>query len=240
VLILGIDTSDRQGSVALLESEGAQPAQSAEREEAKTLELASLGEGHSSELLVPAIDGLLARHRVQKRSLSLIAVAGGPGSFTGLRVAVATAKGLAEALAIPLVAVSVLEAVALTSGVRGRVVAAVDAQRGEVFFGEYIVGGERAERVREGIAAIENFLSELDSGSPLTIITPDASLAARLRHSADLIPTISEVRRPTAEDIARIAQNKFLSGERADVASLDANYLRRSDAEIVAARKPQV
>ncbi len=252
MLILGIDTSTRQGSIALLKSESTQPSQSAKSEEVTTIELAMLGEGRASELLVPAIDALLASHDVHpstptkgapgtpgKRSLSLVAVASGPGSFTGLRVAVATAKGLAEASAIPIVAVSVLEAVALASGVQGRVMAAMDAQRGELFFGEYVVevGRGRAERLREGIAAVDHFASEL--ASRLQIVTPDPALAARLREaSAAPALQVSEVRHPNAEDFGRIAYSKFLAGEHADVASLDANYLRRSDAEIVAARKP--
>ncbi len=131
MLILGIDTSGRQGSVALLqapeEAQGGRP---------RTVELAALSGGQYSELLVPAIAGLLERHGVEKRSVGLLAVASGPGSFTGLRVAIATVKGLAEALDIPVVPVSVLEAILLGSAAEGRAVAAIDAQRGEVFFGE--------------------------------------------------------------------------------------------------------
>ena len=237
MLILGIDTSGRQGSVALLQS---QQTQGAESENVTTVELETLGEGRASELLVPAIDTMLARCGVEKRSLSLIAVASGPGSFTGLRVAVATAKGLAEALAIPAVPVSVLEAVALASSFQGTVIAALDAQRGELFFGEYYVesGGAGAQRLREGIAAMDDFLARLPSPLQIVIVTPDPALAVRIREaSAKPALEVSEVRRPTAEDFARIAYRKFLAGERPDVAAFDANYLRRSDAEIVAARK---
>ena len=252
MLILGIDTSARQGSVALLQSQGTLAGERPEGD-LMTVEAALLGEGRSSELLMPAIDALLARHGVrpsapkagapgtpEKQSLSLIAVACGPGSFTGLRVAVATAKGLSEAFAIPVVPVSVLEAVALVSSLTGRVVAAIDAQRGELFYGEYVIEPSQAgiglgERVREGIAGFEEFIGVIQAGTPPRICTPDTSLAARLREAG---VKVSEVRSPLAEDIARIAHRKYLAGERADVAALDANYLRRSDAEIVAARKP--
>ena len=241
MLILGIDTSSGQGSIALLQSHGTQAGGSAADDDVKIVEAATLGEGRASELLVPAIDALLARHGIQKHSLSLIAVASGPGSFTGLRVAVATAKGLGEAFAIPVVPVSVLEAVALVCGIQGRVVAAVDAQRGELFFGEYVVSPSAgsAERLREGIAGLEEFVMAIKAGRPARICTPDAGLAARLCEAgAQQVLDILEVRRPLAEDIARIAHRKFLAGVRADVAALDANYLRRSDAEIGAARKP--
>ena len=215
-----------------------------------------LGEGRASEVLVPAMAALLARNGVEKSSLSLVAVASGPGSFTGLRVALATAKGLAEAFAIPVVPVSVLEAIALASGVEGRVVAAMDAQRGEVFIGEYMIGkidkdmldsAWPAERLREEIARLGDFMSLLASGaSQPPVFTPDADLAASLREASirlreaeiEAAPEVSVISRPTAEDIARIAHCKWIAGFRADVAALDANYLRRSDAEIVFARKP--
>ena len=261
MLILGMDTSTEQGSIALLEtqeSQGPQESGGARDAGASTIELAMLGEGRASEVLVGGIAALLERHRVEKNSLSLIAVASGPGSFTGLRVALATAKGLAEAFAIPVVPVSVLEALALASGVKGRVITAIDAQRAELFFGEYFVGESivsefivgvgapiadaaptpTAERLREGIAALEDFVSGLDW--PLRVVTPDPSLAVLLRERAiGMAQDILLIPRPTAQDYARIAYRKFLGGCRADVAALDANYLRRSDAEIVAARKPR-
>jgi tRNA threonylcarbamoyladenosine biosynthesis protein TsaB len=245
MLILGIDTSGRQGSVALLRAQGGQLL---------TLECAPIGGGQYSEVLVSAIAALLQRHGIEKRSLALIAVASGPGSFTGLRVAIATAKGLAEALAIPVVPVSVLEAILFASGAEGRAVAAIDAQRGEIFFGEFSVLSESIaagpapnipENLREDIASFADFVSALASASPPPkVFTPDEGLAARLRDSAvrdsaihDSAIEVTLVTRPSAQDIARIAHRKFLAGVRADVATLDANYLRRSDAEIFSAPK---
>lgn len=232
MLILGIDTSGRQGSVALL-----QAPEEAQGGPLRTVELAPLNGGQYSELLVPGIAGLLERHGLEKRSVALLAVASGPGSFTGLRVAIATAKGLAEAFGIPVVPVSVLEAILLASagvlcsrGDQGRAVAAIDAQRGEVFWGEF-AGGHLREEIcgREGLAAA------LAAGSPPAIVlTPDEALAARLRDAALEVELVA---RPSAEDIARIGYGKFLDGVRADVASLDANYVRRSDAELFSAPK---
>lgn len=242
MLILGIDTSGRQGSVALLQapSQGGPP---------RTVELAPLSGGQYSELLVPSIAALLQRHGLEKRSISLLAVASGPGSFTGLRVAIATVKGLAEAFAIPVVSVSVLEAILLASPVQGRAVAAIDAQRGEVFFAEPI-DSNPAAKLREEIAGFAAFASALAAGSPPpTVFTPDEPLAVRLREAASRGSTVGDpaavdrafnvvlVARPNAEDIARIAHRKFLDGVRADIATLDANYVRRSDAELFSAPK---
>jgi len=227
VLILGIDTSGRQGSVALARGRGG---------EAVTLDVAPLAGGQYSEALMPTIARLMARHGWERSSLGLIAVASGPGSFTGLRIAIATVKGLAEAFGTPVVAVSVLEAIALASGAEGRTVAAIDAQRGEVFFGEYMVDGVRPEAAwmeREGIASLDDFILLLaESGAPRKVFTPDEGLAARLGEAGCDCEVVG---RPSAEAFVRIAYGKYLAGARADVATLDANYLRRSDAEIFSA-----
>jgi tRNA threonylcarbamoyladenosine biosynthesis protein TsaB len=277
VLILAIDTSGRQGSVALLRAQGA---------ELLTLELVPLSGGQYSELLLPTIANLLLRHgsdnaannasdngsdnashnAAVKAPIGLIAVASGPGSFTGLRIAIATTKGLSEASGAPVVAVSVLEAIALaaTTGsssnvtrdapstpTSARVVAALDAQRSEIFFGEYMLNSAdastaepargTASKLREGLASFDTFVSlfgDQSSGEPSSggserahpaIFTPDEALAARLRDAAINTHLLM---RPSAEDFARIAHRKFLAGICSDVATLDANYLRRSDAEI--------
>ncbi len=244
MLILGIDTSGRQGSVALLRAQG---------EELVPLGLSTISGGQYSELLLSTIAGLLARHDLQRSFIGLIGVASGPGSFTGLRIAIATVKGLAEAFATPVVAVSVLEAIADASGAEGKVIAAIDAQRSEIFWGEYKlesapVGPTVALRsalraapslVREALASFGDFTrlaSRLasDAAAP-KVFTPDEALAARLRQvNVDAVVLASL----SAEDFARIAYRKFLAGIRADVATLDANYLRRSDAELFATPKP--
>ena len=130
MLILGIDTSGRQGSVALLRAQG---------EELLTLDVARSPGASTPNCLCPRSPRLLVRHGLERSSIGLIGVASGPGSFTGVRIAIATVKGLAEAFATPVVAISVLEAIALAAGREGRVVAAMDAQRSEVFSGEYEV-----------------------------------------------------------------------------------------------------
>jgi tRNA threonylcarbamoyladenosine biosynthesis protein TsaB len=227
VLILAIDTSGRQGSVALMRAQG---------DELVPLGLADISGGQYSELLLSTIAGLLARHGLQRSSIGLIAVASGPGSFTGLRIAIATVKGLAEAFAVPVVAVSVLEAIAAASGATGKVIAAIDAQRSEVFWGEYDLESASATMLSEALASFSDFASRIASTQvPPKLFTPDAALAARL-HQANVEAAILAT--PTAEAFARIAYRKFLAGIRADVATLDANYLRRSDAEIFPAPKP--
>lgn len=227
MLIVGIDTSGRQGSVALLRAEG---------EQTETLEIAYISGGQYSELLVPTIARLLESHGVQRNTIGLIAVASGPGTFTGLRIAIATVKGLAEAFAIPVVAVSVLEALALAVHPEGKAIAALDAQRSEVFYAGCRAStsdpNEHSEN-REGIASFEDFTSVLSVSEPSpTVFTPDEALATRLREAECVVEIVV---RPNAEAFARIGYRKFLAGVRSDVVTLDANYLRRSDAEIYCA-----
>jgi hypothetical protein len=95
---------------------------------------------------------------------------------------------------------------------------------------------EPAHMMREGIASFGDFTSIIAAcDPPAPIFTPDDGLATRL-HEVALDAHL--LTRPTAEFYARIAHRKFLAGVRADVATLDANYLRRSDAEIFSPPKP--
>lgn len=213
MLILSIETSGKNGGVALA------------RGDAHSFELlgeSAIAQGEYSAQLMPQIVALLASAGITKRELEVIAVASGPGSFTGLRVGIATGKALAEALDKPIVTVSVLEAVAANAQQAGeRVAALLDAGRGEAYFGLY-----GAETVDEMIVKAEELPGRL-AGLPqaAAIVTPDEKLAA-------IFSGATLVQRPGAADIARLGLAKLLRGEAAPVAELDANYIRRSDAEL--------
>src|SRR5215467_11079616 len=128
MLILGVDTSGRNGSIALVEFLADSP---------RTLELASLEGGTFSAQLIPQIGALLANHHLTKNHLDGFAVACGPGSFTGLRVGLAAIKALGEILHKPIAAVSLFEATARAAGCRGSVMVGLDAGRGQVYAGRY-------------------------------------------------------------------------------------------------------
>lgn len=221
MLILAIDTSWKRGSVALARGDS---------DTFDLLETAPLTGGAFSAELVPQIAAVLARRNLRKQDIDGFAAVSGPGSFTGLRVGLAAIKGLVEVLKKPIATVSVLEAMAIASGATGRVFAALDAQRGEVFVGEYDVRPEtlQATPLRpEVLLTREEFLAALPNGA--VVVTPDASIAAlgfpagtRLRRSE----------RPGTEMVARIGVRKIQAGETISADALDANYVRRSDAEI--------
>ena len=221
MLILAIDTSWKHGSLALARGDG---------RSFEALETASLTGGAFSAELVPQIAAALARRNLHKHEIDGFVAVSGPGSFTGLRVGLAAIKGLVEVLKKPIATVSVLEALALASGVVGRVFAALDAQRGEVFLGEYDVHLETLQAMsvrQESLLTREAFLAVLPAHA--TVVTPDVSLAALVLPGGT---TLRQIERPGADMIARIGLRKILAGQTVSADALDANYVRRSDAEI--------
>ncbi|MDO5552784.1 MAG: tRNA (adenosine(37)-N6)-threonylcarbamoyltransferase complex dimerization subunit type 1 TsaB [Planctomycetia bacterium] len=138
VKLLAIETTGLRGSVAL----------HAEGRLVLGRELDPAG-GRSAATLVPAIKDSLAEAGWRAADLTGIAVVTGPGSFTGLRVGVTTARVLAYTLGQPIVGIDALEVLAAASEAAGRVVsAAIDAQRGDVACARFYVDGERVRPVR--------------------------------------------------------------------------------------------
>jgi len=106
------------------------------------LELTPLVGRMYSAQIIPELQNALARQNLKKIEIDAYVVASGPGSFTGLRVGLSTVKALSEVLHKPIAAVSVLEAAARMAGESGRVIIALDAGRKQVFVGDYEFGGE--------------------------------------------------------------------------------------------------
>jgi tRNA threonylcarbamoyladenosine biosynthesis protein TsaB len=238
MIVLGIDTSTLRASVALIEElPGA---------EARVL---ATGEGDSkrhSDNLLPLVDQVLAEvggdpRRTMQR-VGAIAIGAGPGSFTGLRIGMATAKGLAFSLDLPLWAASSLAALAVDAvdavdAVREGdvVVAALDARRDEIFAGVYRVGSARSiERVGDEVviapAELAAHLARLGVGDACVVrIVGDAiaSYGGELAAAGTLIPDARAT--PSAVSAARLA----LRGDRTDVLHAGAPaYIRKSEAEL--------
>ncbi len=232
MLLLAADSSGRLGSIALaraLDLRQDAPLQDDLRhDDIEVLEVATLAGGMFSAQLVPEIAALLARHGFSKNDIAAFAVASGPGSFTGLRVGLAAVKALAEILGKPIAAVSLLEAVAVAGNLQGQVIAVLDAGRGEFYSGEYDIAGNSATRVRESIVTRDEFLADLKQKQA---ITPDANLAAALRGWGIEVTVVEPI---SAGDIARLGWRKIQAGEVVSPEQLEANYIRRTDAEILA------
>jgi tRNA threonylcarbamoyladenosine biosynthesis protein TsaB len=180
-------------------------------------------EGRSySATLVAAVAALLADAGLALKDLGGIVAVNGPGSFTGVRVGLSAVKGLAEAAQIPVVAISRLQVLSRKSGVPS---CALDAHRGEVFLRLEELGHAPRELLagaRE-LAAINPV--------PLRIAVCDQAAAALLAAAwpaAQLVKSAA----PRAADALRLGEARLVAGGQVDLALLDGNYLRRSDAEI--------
>jgi len=223
MLILGVDTSGKNGSIVLVHCEP---------ESTRTLEVVPLEGGTFSAQLVPQIAALLQKHGITKPQIDAFGVVSGPGSFTGLRVGLAAIKALAEILKKPIATVSMLEATALAAKAEGRVTAVLDAGRGEVYAGVYKVQGDRASCVGEEILSTQSLTERAASEQ---VVTADLKLAEMLdQHGV----TVIRVQAPRADAVASLAFRKLQCGETVSPEALDATYIRRSEAEIKFAERP--
>ena len=187
--------------------------------------------------LVPEIAALLETRQATLRDIEAIVVVNGPGSFTGIRVGLSTAKGLAEGAAIPLIAVSRLAVLANASGLP-HVLAAVDAGRGEYYVGEYRNGINLGELLLSGE---ETVASAQQPGAGVLICDESpADNTSTSPCSALSICGPFYIQPPDAAEALRFALGRFHAGEFDDPETLDANYLRRSDAEVLRSARARV
>ena len=193
--MLAIDTTSDLGSIALAE-------------DSRVLEKVAL---HSADgfahMLFGEIEQLLVRHKLKITDIEGFAAAAGPGAFTGVRVGLTAAKGLAEATARKVVAISNLQALA-SFGTQPLRAPVIDARRGEVFVAIYD--------------------SDLRLVSEEVVVKFDDWMKASPRGDIEIIQGTREL----ASAIAIIAAARFQAGLGQDPADIDANYVRRSDAEL--------
>jgi tRNA threonylcarbamoyladenosine biosynthesis protein TsaB len=220
MLILGLDTSGKSGGVTLAEGDHSR---------FHVIASSPIAGGTFSAQLVPTVAALLTTNGYAARDLEGFAAASGPGSFTGLRVGLSAVKGMAEILERSIATVSILEALTFGGGRTGKLGAALDAGRSEIFYGLYVVNDGSATAVYEKLLSQAEFqerMREDDLELLLTSDSPVAELASAAGANAEV------VERPGSEMIARIGLRKLLAGQTVSIEALDANYLRRSDAEI--------
>jgi tRNA threonylcarbamoyladenosine biosynthesis protein TsaB len=233
VLILSLDTASPAGSVAIL------------RDEITLGVISTRAEENYSSRIFRHLEFLLNDLALKLADFDLFAVSAGPGSFTGLRVGLTAAKGWAEVYRKPVVGVSALEAVAFQARARSAVlVPALDARRGQIYFGVYrAAAAGLALDGEEFVVTPEEFAEKLgalahggDGAGGFSILTPDAPVVAvvtrlpsKLTVSFAGLEIVSSVLAPS---IGGIAHARALRGHVSDALTLDANYVRRSDAEM--------
>jgi tRNA threonylcarbamoyladenosine biosynthesis protein TsaB len=239
MLILAIDTSTRTGSVAFLRDNEVLDQVSGHEETAY------------STRLFRDLELLQSRAQFRTDQIDVFAVAAGPGSFTGLRVGLTAVKALAEVHGKPIAAISGLEAIAaqsrhLEGGLEGNssrngtiISPFLDARRGQLFGSSYRCRPGNPSRLElingESILSVEEFLESARanslSGQHLLVSpTPDvlsANLIEKFLPGAR-IETVSGILAPV---IGRLGFERANRGDLVDAMRLDANYVRRSDAE---------
>jgi tRNA threonylcarbamoyladenosine biosynthesis protein TsaB len=233
VRILGVDTATSTASVALIEDE----ALLAE----EIYGAAAPGETkkNHAEIILPLIQSLLSRARVALADLSGIAVSIGPGSFTGLRIGLATVKGLVYDSGLPAVGVSTLLATAATTARSdGAVCALLDARKREVYFGLFrwegktlcAIGGETVTSIQ---SAVESLRPHASAGAPLLAVGDGARVYEKiLRDALDGGLTLAkEGKSSVAAQAAFLARERLACAASDDVGGLLPVYLRRPEAE---------
>ena len=201
--------------------------------EIRILATAALAARTYSARLIPEIAAILESRQATMRDIEAIVVVNGPGSFTGIRVGLSTAKGLAEGAGIPLIAISRLALLAGASGLP-HVLAAVDASRGEYYVGEYRNGDKLGEMLLSGE---ETVAAATQPGAGVLVCDEssdgDASAASSSACAALAVCGPVYVQPPDAAEALRFALARFRARDFDDPETLEANYLRRSDAELL-------
>jgi tRNA threonylcarbamoyladenosine biosynthesis protein TsaB len=212
-LMLSVDTCGPSGSVALGRLAG---------RDLEVLGQTELAGRTYSATLVSAVADLLAGNGLALKDLGGIVAVSGPGSFTGVRVGLSAVKGLAEGGQIPVVAISRLLVLSRKAGVPS---CALDAHRDEVF----LRVEEMGRPPRELLAGLRE-LAAIQPAQVRVAVCDDS--AAVLLAAAWPSTQIVRCAAPLASDALRLGESRLIAGFHEDLALLDGNYLRRSDAEI--------
>ena len=222
--ILGIDTSSMAASVAVIE------------DNKLICEYTINTKKTHSQKLMPMIENMLGLSDLNVREIDAIAVCEGPGSFTGLRIGMATAKAIAHVNDIPVIGVNSLEALAANMNLCDKKICSIlDAQRNQVYTGRYQYEGTKLVEIKEiGIQQIDELLEELAQSGEQWILVGEA-----VYKYEDKIRGISNIEIPAASNnvtkagsLCSVAKVKFDEGKDIfDCYTVNPLYIRKSQAE---------
>jgi tRNA threonylcarbamoyladenosine biosynthesis protein TsaB len=224
VLILGIETATAQAGCAIGGHEGVLASSHSARSK------------RHAESLTPAIEFVARQARVALSDIGCVAVDHGPGLFTGLRVGVASGKAIAQALRVPMIAVSSLDLLAFPVRFTNRRIAAVvDARRSEVFYAFYrqVPGGvQRLSPLSVGTP--EDLAAELLADGLETLLVGDGALryADRFAIGPDVELAGGDFAYPSARSLVQLAHARALREDWVNPWDIELLYLRKPDAEI--------
>lgn len=196
-----------------------------------------------SQTLMPIIDSILKHSEIEISDIDLIAVANGPGSFTGLRIGVSTAKGIAHAKNIPMVGVSTLNSMAYNLPFCKYLISPImDARREQVYNALYRWENDELKEIKAPRAlGIDELLDELKAMGDEVVFLGDGvmvhydTLKESLKDKAIISPACANMQR--ASSIAPLARKLYDDGKATDCFSIEPVYLRKSQAEREAEEK---
>lgn len=188
-----------------------------------------------SEQLIPHMDLMLREAGAEKSEITALAVSIGPGSFTGLRIGLATAKMAAYIWKVPLVGVDTLEALAWNmAGSQAYILPLMDAQRGNVYTALYGAYSEMWKEAPEGVAPIDAVIdAAVKHGGPIIAVGECADKYGEKLTEAGILLAPPQNRCARAGSVAMAALQKLKKGSRDNPLTLLPNYIRRSEAEVL-------
>ncbi len=225
-MILAIESATNTASVALIDETGV------------LAEMTLNGKRTHSQTLMPLIEKMMDFAEISLDSIDGIAVSGGPGSYTGLRIGAATAKGLAQVIEKPIISVSTLETLASAfCGMEATVCAMLDARRKHVFTCTYRVTGDKVEpltekellsydETAEGLSDVEGTLVLVGDG-----LAAGAAFFKEHFSGRDVVFADISQQYPRAGNLGKLALSKMEDGETEDWLTHTPDYLRPSQAE---------
>ena len=191
------------------------------------------GNNIHSNVLLDMINEVLTQAQITTQQIQAVAVGQGPGSFTGLRIGIGVAQGIAFGADAPMVGISSLDALANQSPKTGRVIAGIDARMGEIYWCEYLKSNDRIERI-----------GELKVGAPNTIVSEDLlahitlvgnawhEYQGKFNHQLLQNSTIVETEiYPMAESLLSLAQHAYRRGELINAIDFSPEYVRNDVAK---------
>ena len=224
--ILAIDTSTQVSSVAVV-SDGKLAA-----------ELTMQAKLTHSETLLPHIEEVLGMANQKKEELEGIAVSLGPGSFTGLRIGLATAKAMAYALQLPIVGVPTLRALAWHFPMEGfQLLPMIDAQKGNVYVERYMwEHGKLLKKTEVQVLPVEEVIRRTEE-LPGTVVLMGDVISKRIEGKQTLPMHVMlaplHLRMPRAANVALCGLELLKEGKTGNVMDMEPVYIRRSEAEVL-------
>ena len=224
--ILAIDTSTQVSSVAVASKECLEA------------ELTMQAKLTHSETLLPHIQEALAMASVKKEDLEGIAVSMGPGSFTGLRIGLATAKAMAYALKIPLIGVPTLRALAFHFPIAGlQLLPLMDAQKGNSYVEQYAwEHGRLIQKSKVRILSVPELLSWAEELPDTVMLLGDVvakRLEGKVRLPMNVVLAPPRLRMPRAANVAACGWELLQNGAVGNLMDMEPVYIRRSEAEVL-------